>query len=216
MLATPGRATGPSLQASSLVGSLETRLRTVPELGTVKAEGVAGPAALAASATTFLLEPVGVFLAAFSHCGMETGGPDKVVEASSLSWSTRIKGFIACFATGIVCSLLGTLLLWVPRKGLYLFAVFYTFGNIASIGSTVFLMGPMKQLKRMFEPTRLIATIMVLLCFALTLCSAFWWHIKGLALIFCILQSLALTWYSLSFIPYARDAVKKCFAVCLA
>lgn len=28
--------------------------------------------------------------------------------------------------------------------------------------STVFLMGPMKQLKRMFEPTRLIATIMVL------------------------------------------------------
>uniref|UniRef100_M3XN75 Vesicle transport protein n=1 Tax=Mustela putorius furo TaxID=9669 RepID=M3XN75_MUSPF len=110
----------------------------------------------------------------------------------------------------------GTFLLWVPRKGLYLFAVFYTFGNIASIGSTVFLMGPMKQLKRMFEPTRLIATIMVLLCFALTLCSAFWWHNKGLALIFCILQSLALTWYSLSYIPYARDAVKKCFAVCLA
>nr|XP_060500912.1 vesicle transport protein SFT2B [Panthera onca] len=143
-------------------------------------------------------------------------GGSRVVEASSLSWGTRIKGFIACFAAGIVCSLLGTLLLWVPRKGLYLFAVFYTFGNIASIGSTVFLMGPMKQLKRMFEPTRLIATVMVLLCFTLTLCSAFWWHNKGLALIFCILQSLALTWYSLSFIPYARDAVKKCFAVCLA
>nr|XP_028689180.1 vesicle transport protein SFT2B isoform X2 [Macaca mulatta] len=130
--------------------------------------------------------------------------PFQVVEASSLSWGTRIKGFIACFAIGILCSLLGTLLLWVPRKGLHLFAVFYTFGNIASIGSTIFLMGPVKQLKRMFEPTRLIATIMVL------------WHNKGLALIFCILQSLALTWYSLSFIPFARDAVKKCFAVCLA
>lgn len=139
-----------------------------------------------------------------------------MVETSSLSWSTRIKGFAACFVAGIVCSLLGTLLLWVPRKGLYLFAVFYTFGNIASIGSTIFLMGPMKQLKRMFEPTRLIATVLVLLCFALTLCSAFWWHNKGLALIFCILQSLALTWYSLSFIPFARDAVKKCFSACLA
>lgn len=34
-----------------------------------------------------------------------------------------------------LCSLpQGTFLLWVPRKGLYLFAVFYTFGNIASIG----------------------------------------------------------------------------------
>uniref|UniRef100_A0A8B9X9A1 TIP41-like protein n=1 Tax=Bos mutus grunniens TaxID=30521 RepID=A0A8B9X9A1_BOSMU len=139
-----------------------------------------------------------------------------VVEATSLSSGTRIKGFIACFAAGILCSLLGTLLLWVPRKGLYLFAVFYTFGNIASLGSTVFLMGPMTQLKRMFEPTRLIATVLVLLCFALTLCSAFWWHNKGLALIFCILQSLALTWYSLSYIPFARDAVKKCFTVCLA
>ncbi|ERE72519.1 vesicle transport protein SFT2B-like protein [Cricetulus griseus] len=98
----------------------------------------------------------------------------------------------------------GTFLLWVPKKGLSLFAVFYTLGNMASIGSTIFLMGPLKQLKRMFEPTRLIATILVLLCFALTLCSAFWWHKKALALIFCILQSLALTWYSLSFIPFAR------------
>uniref|UniRef100_A0A8C2QWR9 Vesicle transport protein n=1 Tax=Capra hircus TaxID=9925 RepID=A0A8C2QWR9_CAPHI len=152
----------------------------------------------------------------------DRGGLSEVVEATSLSSGTRIKGFIACFAVGILCSLLGTLLLWVPRKGLYLFAVFYTFGNIASLGShlsnfipaedmlnlsfgacTVFLMGPMTQLKRMFEPTRLIATIMVLLCFALTLCSAFWWHNKGLALIFCILQSLALTWYSLSYIPFA-------------
>ncbi|NP_663487.1 vesicle transport protein SFT2B [Mus musculus] len=145
----------------------------------------------------------------------DRSGLSEVVEASSLSWGTRIKGFIACFALGILCSVLGTLLLWVPRKGLGLFAVFYTLGNIMSIGSTVFLMGPLKQLKRMFEPTRLIATILVLLCFALTLCSAFLWN-KGLALIFCILQSLALTWYSLSYIPYARDAVKKCFAVCLA
>lgn len=145
----------------------------------------------------------------------DRGGLAEVADTSSLSWNTRIKGFIACFVAGILCSLLGTFLLWVPRKGLYLFAVFYTFGNIASIGSTVFLMGPMKQLKRMVEPTRLIATIMVLLCFTLTLCSAFWWHNKGLALIFCILQSLALTWYSLSYIPFARDAVKKCFAACL-
>ncbi|EDL39234.1 SFT2 domain containing 2, isoform CRA_a, partial [Mus musculus] len=87
----------------------------------------------------------------------DRSGLSEVVEASSLSWGTRIKGFIACFALGILCSVLGTLLLWVPRKGLGLFAVFYTLGNIMSIGR-----------------------------------------------------------YSLSYIPYARDAVKKCFAVCLA
>ncbi|KAL8190832.1 UNVERIFIED_CONTAM: Vesicle transport protein SFT2B [Gekko kuhli] len=110
----------------------------------------------------------------------------------------------------------GSCLLWVPRKGLILFAVFYTIGNISSLGSTIFLMGPMRQLKRMFEPTRLIATIVMLLCLILTLCSAFWWHNKGLTLIFCVLQFFALAWYSISYIPFARDAVKKCFAVCLS
>uniref|UniRef100_G3X3W8 Vesicle transport protein n=1 Tax=Sarcophilus harrisii TaxID=9305 RepID=G3X3W8_SARHA len=139
----------------------------------------------------------------------DRGGLAEIIETPSLSWGTRIKGFAACFAIGIVFSLMGTFLLWVPRKGLVLFAAFYTLGNIASLGSTIFLMGPMKQLKRMFEPTRLIATIVMLLCLALTLCSAFWWHNKGLALIFCILQSLALTWYSLSYIPFAR--YKPCF-----
>ncbi|XP_062451711.1 vesicle transport protein SFT2B isoform X2 [Rhea pennata] len=109
----------------------------------------------------------------------------------------------------------GSCLLWIPKKGLILFAVFYTLGNIASLGSTAFLMGPMKQLKKMFEPTRLIATVVMLLCLLLTLCSAFWWHNAGLALLFCILQFFALAWYSISFIPFARDAVKKCFSVCL-
>ncbi|KAK2540905.1 Sft2d2, partial [Columba guinea] len=121
----------------------------------------------------------------------EPSGLSEVIDATSLGWGTRVKGFIACFAIGCLCSLLGSCLLWVPKKGLTLFAVFYTLGNIASIGSTLFLMGPMKQLKRMFEPTRLIATIVML------------WRKQGLALLFCILQFFALAWYSISFIPFA-------------
>ncbi|XP_047914068.1 vesicle transport protein SFT2B isoform X4 [Anser cygnoides] len=140
----------------------------------------------------------------------------EVIDATSLGWGTRVKGFIACFAIGCLFSVLGSCLIWIPGKGLMLFAAFYTLGNIASIGSTLFLMGPMKQLKRMFEPTRLIATVVMLLCLVLTLCSAFWWAKKGLVLIFCILQFFALAWYSISFIPFARDAVKKCVSVCLS
>ncbi|XP_064014295.1 vesicle transport protein SFT2A isoform X3 [Pogoniulus pusillus] len=108
----------------------------------------------------------------------------------------------------------GTALLWLP-KGIKLFAVFYTLGNIAALASTCFLMGPVKQLKAMFEPKRLIATIVMLLCLLLTLCAVFWWNKKGLAVLFCILQFLAMTWYSLSYIPFARDAVIKCFTTCL-
>ncbi|OWK64004.1 TIP41-like protein [Lonchura striata] len=157
----------------------------------------------------------------------------KVIDATSLGWDTRVKGFIACFAIGCLCSILGSCLLWIPKKGLVLFAVFYTLGNIASIGSTMFLMGPMKQLKRMFEPTRLIATIVMLVSIQGVTLSSYkpgsnfhssqlWlrmcleWRKAGLALLFCILQFFAMAWYSISFIPYARDAVKKCVSVCLS
>ncbi|KAE8623738.1 hypothetical protein XENTR_v10005712 [Xenopus tropicalis] len=124
----------------------------------------------------------------------ERNGFEEVIETSSLSWGTRIKGFIACFVIGVACSILGTCLLWVPGKGLALFAIFYTIGNVSSLGSTFFLMGPLKQLKKMFEMTRLIATIVMLLCLILTLCAALWWKIKGLALLFCILQFFAMAW----------------------
>ncbi|XP_008320494.1 vesicle transport protein SFT2A [Cynoglossus semilaevis] len=142
----------------------------------------------------------------------ELGLTAQVLDASTLSYSTRVKWFAITFAVGVLCSILGTALLFLSTK---LFAVFYTLGNIAALSSTCFLMGPLKQLKRMFEPTRLIATIVMLLCLVLTLCAVFWWDKKGLAIIFCILQFLAMTWYSISYIPFARDAVMKCFTTCL-
>ncbi|XP_036403576.1 vesicle transport protein SFT2A-like [Megalops cyprinoides] len=145
----------------------------------------------------------------------DQGGLTEVLDATTLSYSTRIKCFLVCFACGIFCSILGTALLFLPN-GMPLFAVFYTVGNAAALFSTCFLMGPLKQLKRMFEPTRLVATCVMLLCLALTLCSVFWWQKNGLAILFCILQFLAMTWYSISYIPFARDAVMKCFTTCLS
>uniref|UniRef100_A0A8C2XSY0 Vesicle transport protein n=1 Tax=Capra hircus TaxID=9925 RepID=A0A8C2XSY0_CAPHI len=97
----------------------------------------------------------------------------EVLDASTLSFNTRLKWFAICFVSGIFFSILGTGLLWLPG-GIKLFAVFYTFGNIAALASTCFLMGPVKQLKKMFETTRLLATVIMLLCFVLTLCAALW------------------------------------------
>ncbi|XP_040285229.1 vesicle transport protein SFT2A isoform X1 [Bufo bufo] len=149
------------------------------------------------------------------HEDEERGLTAQVLDSSSLGFGTRVKWFAICFVSGIALSILGSALLWIPGAGIKLFAVFYTLGNVAALASTCFLMGPLKQLKKMFEPTRLIATIVMLLCLVCTLCSVFWWQKKGLALLFCILQFLAMTWYSISFIPFARDAVTKCFTTCL-
>jgi len=137
----------------------------------------------------------------------------QIGEATTLSWSTRLKGFAVCFCLGVFFSLLGTIMLW---KNIKLFAIFYTFGNIISLASTCFLLGPLKQLKNMFKEKRLIATIVMILSLALTLCAAFWWKNKGLALLFCIIQYLAMTWYCLSYIPFARNAVKRLFSSCLS
>lgn len=54
------------------------------------------------------------------------------------------------------------------------FATLYTIGNIMSLSSTLFLMGPLRQLKSMFDPTRLFATIIFIASMAMTLFCAFW------------------------------------------
>ncbi|GFO15332.1 vesicle transport protein [Plakobranchus ocellatus] len=138
----------------------------------------------------------------------------QISDATTLSWSTRIKGFLFCFILGAVLSILGSCLLFM-RNGLVIFGVLYTLGNILSMASTCFLMGPVNQFKKMFAKTRVIATIMVLVMFVLTLVCAFAIKNAPLTIICCILQFLALTWYSLSYIPFARDAVMKCFSACL-
>ncbi|XP_037106206.1 SFT2 domain containing 2a [Syngnathus acus] len=136
-------------------------------------------------------------------------------EASTLGWGTRVKGFIACFVIGGVCAILGVCLLFIPRIGIILFIVFYTFGNICALASTMFLMGPVKQLKRMCDKTRALATTIMITCLVLTLCAAFWWKNFGLALLFVILQVLSFTWYSLSYIPFVRDAILRLVAMCM-
>ncbi|KAF2903412.1 hypothetical protein ILUMI_02790 [Ignelater luminosus] len=144
----------------------------------------------------------------------ESGIMAQFNDSTTLSWSTRIKGFLICFIIGILLSILGSFALFLNR-GMTVFAVFYTLGNILSLLSTCFLMGPVNQVKKMFAATRAIATLIVLVSFILTLVAAI--HLKkaGLALLFIIIQSLAMTWYSLSYIPYARDAVKKTVSACI-
>ncbi|KAK7108092.1 vesicle transport protein SFT2A-like [Littorina saxatilis] len=138
----------------------------------------------------------------------------QISDASTLSWSTRIKLFAVCFILGATLSILGSCLLFL-RNGFTIFGILYTLGNLLSLASTCFLMGPMSQLKKMFAKTRIIATLLVLLLLVLTLVCAFAIKNGALTIVCCVLQFLALTWYSLSYIPYARDVVKKCFASCM-
>eukprot|EP00088_Acartia_fossae_P054082 TRINITY_DN6186_c0_g2_i1.p1 TRINITY_DN6186_c0_g2~~TRINITY_DN6186_c0_g2_i1.p1 ORF type:complete len:163 (-),score=7.85 TRINITY_DN6186_c0_g2_i1:433-921(-) len=140
----------------------------------------------------------------------EKGFVAQAIDASSLSWGTRVQGFCACFVIGAVVALLGAIVLALGGS-IKTFGVLYTLGNISAISSTCFLVGPMAQLEKMFAKTRVIATTVMIVSLALTLCSVFWWNKKILALTFTVIQFLAMTWYSISYIPYARDAIVTCF-----
>lgn len=88
-----------------------------------------------------------------------------------------------------------------------------TLGNILSLAGTLFLAGPASQLKRMFHPTRAVASFMYLGSVGVTFFLLIMPHFlgRGFLLILLLLgQYAAITWYSLTYIPFARDILKKC------
>ena len=118
-------------------------------------------------------------------------------------------GFGLCFATGFLVSFCSTFLLWSGQ--FTTFAILYSFGNIISLLATGFLIGFASQFRKMFDSTRLVATCVFLGSLVLTFISALALQSGILTLLLCLVQYLALIWYSLSYVPFGRDAVKGCF-----
>jgi len=67
----------------------------------------------------------------------------------------------------------------------------------------------------MFAPVRMVASIVYLALMVLTLVMAFIVKSSILCLILCLIQFLALFWYSASYIPYGRAAIKKVVGGCI-
>jgi len=147
----------------------------------------------------------------FTISGRYANTEDETItqQVSNLSWDTRLKGFGICLLIAVMLGI-GAIIVYMAGSNLTGFAILYTFANIFGVGSTLFLMGPMNQLKKMFDPTRLIATIVFLACLVMTLVSALVIKIGVLVFLFVILQLLALIWYTISYIPFARNAIKSC------
>lgn len=132
---------------------------------------------------------------------------DSAFKSFGLSKTARLYGFIACLAIGFVLSLLGSIVLLLGQ--LVLFAVLYVLGTVVTLFGTGFLIGFLRQMKLMFKPVRIIASIVFIASIALVLVGAFVLRNGVLCLVFVIVEFLAFTWYTLSYIPYARAAVTK-------
>jgi len=136
---------------------------------------------------------------------------DSAFKALGLTRTQRLYGFAGCYGIGLVLSVLGTVMLFVG--GLASFAVLYALGTIVSLIGTGFLIGFSKQIKLMFKPVRVVATIVFLAMIVMIFISAFVLGNGTLCIIFVVLEYLAFLWYTLSYIPYARTAVLKVFGM---
>ncbi|KAH8829566.1 Got1/Sft2-like family-domain-containing protein [Flagelloscypha sp. PMI_526] len=132
---------------------------------------------------------------------------DSAFKFLNLSRKTRLYGFVGCCIAGFVLSILGSTMLFLAQ--IMLFGILYVLGTITALIGTGFLIGFFKQLKLMFKPVRVVASIIFLGSIALVLVAAFVLNNDLLCIIFVIVQYLAYLWYSISYIPYARAAVKK-------
>ena len=136
----------------------------------------------------------------------------KSEEKNELCPSLTFKQRIICFFSTLLLGVIFGILAWVAifQHNYVQFGIFITLSNVAALGGSMFLAGPMKQAKKMFEETRWIATTVYLMAMVLTLVAAFAIKSPGLVIVCCIFQYLAMVWYGLSYIPYARTAVKNC------
>lgn len=126
----------------------------------------------------------------------------------SLTYTQRLYGFVGCFSVGYFISFIGTLTI---IGGQYKsFAALYSVGNLLSICSTGFLVGPKNQCTKMFDKTRRFASIMYLVLLITVFACAMTGQNIVLVMFLLILQILAAIWYTLSYIPYGRKTATSC------
>lgn len=126
-----------------------------------------------------------------------------------LTYRQRIVGALSCAGIGLLLNIFAVLALLAGKKHIADYAVFYTLGNITSICGSGFLVGPMRQLKVMFDPVRRVACIIYFTTLVGTVFIAIF-H-PDVLLIFLMLgvQYGALIWYGASFIPFGRTCISK-------
>ncbi len=128
-------------------------------------------------------------------------------EMTQLTLTQRLSGFFMALGMGIVFIIIA--MSFVPALALFTkkFAFFYSCGSLFCVSSTAFLVGPQKQFKMMFDANRAQAAAGYAASLFMTLISAIYWRSTMLSFIFAGVQIVSVLWYSLSYIPFARQVV---------
>ncbi|KAG5185248.1 Got1/Sft2-like family-domain-containing protein [Tribonema minus] len=127
----------------------------------------------------------------------------------SLTYKQRLIGFGVCLTLGFILTFgaLFRIVRLVAGNPLP-FVINYSIGNVISICASFFLNGPWAQIKKMFEPTRVVATGVYITTLGLTFAVALAPRMPlraPLLVTLVVLQFMSFIWYALSYIPFARE-----------
>uniref|UniRef100_A0A7S3P7U2 Vesicle transport protein n=2 Tax=Amphora coffeiformis TaxID=265554 RepID=A0A7S3P7U2_9STRA len=127
----------------------------------------------------------------------------------TLTFQQRLIGFFSSFGLGYLIAFFSFRFFIRLVEGNPLpFAINYTFGHILQLLASMFLCGPRRQFRNMFDEKRYLTSVTYLSCLGATLVIIFI-PMPGMLKFLLILgltmaQFCASTWYSLSYIPYGR------------
>jgi hypothetical protein len=132
----------------------------------------------------------------------------------SLSLRERLLGCATCMICGYILSFgsfmrMKDLLIGNPVP----LVVNVTVGNIIALCGTCFLTGPQSQLNRMFHKKRKVASMLYLGSLGITIFLLLLprFVFRGFLLFLLMIgQYIAITWYCLSYIPFAREFISNC------
>ena len=140
----------------------------------------------------------------------------------SLTPTKRIIGCLSCMLIGYILSIDSFIKFVKLLTGDPIPIVFtWTAGNIFSLAGSCFLMGPTRQMNSMFQETRMWASTCYIGSIFFTLLVIFLVDLKGkdhtpfilsmVIVLLMIVQFGAVTWYCLSYIPFARDYILRLY-----
>ncbi|KAL7578458.1 hypothetical protein ACA910_011530 [Epithemia clementina (nom. ined.)] len=127
-----------------------------------------------------------------------------------LTFQERLIGFATTFGLGYLIAFFSFRFFIKLIEGNPIpFALNYTAGHVLQLLSSMFLCGPQRQFRLMFDSTRYVTSMVYLCCLAVTLVLVFIPlrpHVAKLLLLIGLTtcQFGASCWYSLSYIPYGR------------